>query len=159
MDGSLLSLLHFVSATQILLSTCCTQQVLRLWMKWKITFLILLPLHIEHPSTSKILETLQTFEYCSHTRQCETQLCSQQGSPPSIGTGWLQWNSSGRTLHLHGQVSWDLFSCGCSTSLGGNSCSSSKWHAIYLKREQMVDANTSQGYPLLRALQHWFHYP
>lgn len=56
----------------------------------KITFLILLPLHIEQPCTSKILVTLQTFEYCSHTWECEIQLCSQQGSPPSIGTG-LAW--------------------------------------------------------------------
>lgn len=37
-DGSLLSFLHFVSATQILLSTCCTQEVLRLWMKWTCDF-------------------------------------------------------------------------------------------------------------------------
>ena len=71
---------------------------------------------------------------------------------PSVH-GYLLVGSSGTVLtalHLHGRVSRNLFSCGCSTSLGGNSCSSSKWRTMYLNREQMVDADTSQRYSLLK---------
>ena len=43
----------------------------------KILFLILLPLHIEHPSTCKILEALQTF-IILHFIQSDKTCCVQQ---------------------------------------------------------------------------------
>ena len=37
------------------------------------------------------------------------------------------------------------------------SCSNLRWHTMYLEREQMDDADTSQGYSLHGASRHWLN--